>query len=33
MAAGVAEGPLVGEVLREVEAWWVESDFPTTSWR
>jgi poly(A) polymerase len=29
MAAGVPEGPLVGEVLREVEAWWVESDFPT----
>jgi poly(A) polymerase len=28
MAAGVAEGPLVGEVLREVEAWWVENDFP-----
>jgi poly(A) polymerase len=28
MAAGVAKGPLVGEVLREVEAWWVESDFP-----
>jgi poly(A) polymerase len=29
MAAGVPEGPLVGEVLREVESWWVESDFPT----
>ena len=28
MAAGVAKGPLVGEVLREVEAWWVENDFP-----
>ena len=28
MAAGVAKGPLVGEVMREVEAWWVESDFP-----
>jgi len=28
MAAGVAKGPLVGQVLREVEAWWVESDFP-----
>jgi poly(A) polymerase len=28
MAAGVAEGPLVGEVMREVEAWWVENDFP-----
>jgi poly(A) polymerase len=29
MAAGVPEGPLVGEVLREVEAWWVENDFPS----
>ena len=29
MAAGVAEGPLVGEVLREVEAWWVDNDFPS----
>jgi poly(A) polymerase len=28
MAAGVPKGPLVGEVLREVEAWWVENDFP-----
>jgi poly(A) polymerase len=28
MAAGVAKGPLVGAVMREVEAWWVESDFP-----
>ncbi len=28
MAAGVAKGPLVGAVLREVEAWWVENDFP-----
>jgi poly(A) polymerase len=28
MAAGVPKGPLVGAVLREVEAWWVESDFP-----
>jgi poly(A) polymerase len=28
MAAGVREGPLVGEVLREVEAWWVDNDFP-----
>jgi poly(A) polymerase len=27
MAAGVAKGPLVGAVMREVEAWWVESDF------
>jgi len=29
MAAGVPEGPLVGAVMREVEAWWVENDFPT----
>ncbi|HEY3799045.1 MAG TPA: CCA tRNA nucleotidyltransferase [Caulobacteraceae bacterium] len=28
MAAGVAKGPLVGEVLREVESWWIDSDFP-----
>ncbi|HEY1425747.1 MAG TPA: CCA tRNA nucleotidyltransferase [Caulobacteraceae bacterium] len=28
LAAGVPKGPLVGEVMREVEAWWVESDFP-----
>jgi len=28
MAAGVREGPLVGEVLREVETWWVDNDFP-----
>jgi poly(A) polymerase len=27
MAAGVPKGPLVGEVLREVERWWVENDF------
>jgi len=29
MAAGVPEGPLVGAVLAEVEAWWVDNDFPT----
>ena len=29
MAAGVAGGPLVGAVMREVEAWWVENDFPS----
>jgi poly(A) polymerase len=29
MAAGVPKGPLVGEVMREVEAWWVENDFPS----
>lgn len=27
-AAGVPKGPLIGEVLREVEAWWVDHDFP-----
>ena len=27
VAAGVPRGPLVGEVLREVEAWWVDNDF------
>jgi poly(A) polymerase len=27
MAAGVPEGPLVGQVMREVEAWWVDHDF------
>ncbi|HZZ87430.1 MAG TPA: CCA tRNA nucleotidyltransferase [Caulobacteraceae bacterium] len=29
MAAGVPQGPLVGEVMREVEAWWVDNDFPS----
>jgi poly(A) polymerase len=28
MAAGVPAGPKVGEVLREVEAWWIDADFP-----
>ncbi len=28
MAAGVPAGPKVGVVLREVEAWWIDSDFP-----
>ena len=28
MAAGAPEGPLVGEVIRQVEDWWVENDFP-----
>ncbi|MBL8551441.1 MAG: CCA tRNA nucleotidyltransferase [Hyphomonadaceae bacterium] len=28
MAAGAAAGPKVGAVLREVEAWWVDADFP-----
>ncbi len=27
MAAGVPHGPLVGKVLGEVEAWWIDSDF------
>jgi poly(A) polymerase len=27
-AAGVPRGPLVGRVLREVERWWIEADFP-----
>jgi len=27
MLAGVPEGPLVGKVLSEVEAWWIDSDF------
>ena len=28
MAAGVPKGPLVGEVMREVEDWWIDHDFP-----
>ncbi len=28
LAAGVPEGPLIGAVLREVESWWVDHDFP-----
>ncbi len=28
IAIGVTPGPQVGEVLREVETWWVDSDFP-----
>ena len=27
MTAGVPKGPLVGEVLREVEDWWIDHDF------
>ena len=27
MRAGVPEGPLVGQVLGEVEEWWIDSDF------
>jgi poly(A) polymerase len=26
-AAGVAQGPMVGAVMREVEAWWIDQDF------
>jgi len=28
VAAGVPAGPKVGVVMREVEAWWIDSDFP-----
>ena len=28
MKAGVPEGPKVGAVLTEVEAWWIDNDFP-----
>jgi poly(A) polymerase len=28
MAAGVPHGPMVGKVLAEVEAWWIDNDFP-----
>lgn len=28
MAAGVPAGPLIGKVLKEVEAWWIDADFP-----
>lgn len=28
MAAGVPAGPKVGDVLREVETWWIDADFP-----
>ncbi len=27
LAAGVPKGPMVGEVMREVEEWWVDNDF------
>ncbi len=27
LAAGVPKGPLVGQVMKEVEAWWVDLDF------
>jgi poly(A) polymerase len=28
-AAGVPRGPMIGAVLREVEAWWIDNDFPS----
>lgn len=28
MAAGVPAGPKIGEVMREVESWWIDADFP-----
>ena len=27
MQAGVPKGPLVGEVMREIEIWWIDQDF------
>ncbi len=27
LAAGVPKGPMVGEVMREVEEWWIDNDF------
>jgi len=27
-ALGVPKGPMVGEILRTLEAWWIENDFP-----
>ena len=27
MQAGVPEGPLVGQILNEVEEWWIDADF------
>ena len=28
MAAGVPAGPKVGLIMREVEDWWIDADFP-----
>jgi len=28
LASGVPAGPKVGQVMREVEAWWIDADFP-----
>jgi poly(A) polymerase len=27
MLAGVSEGPLIGQILKEVEEWWIDADF------
>ena len=27
MQAGVPEGPRVGQILGEIEEWWIENDF------
>ncbi len=27
MLSGVPEGPIVGEILDELEKWWIDSDF------
>lgn len=27
MNAGVPKGPMVGQVMREVEDWWIDHDF------
>ena len=24
---GISQGPMVGEILKEVEEWWAENDF------
>lgn len=28
LAAGAPPGPRVGEILRELETWWMDEDFP-----
>ena len=30
MEAGVARGPKVGALLKEVETWWIDGDFRAT---
>lgn len=32
IAAGVSPGPRIGEILRHVEEWWVDMDFPDDDW-